>query len=224
MMTEAAEFGRGPDAVAVDVDRPVLDRPAVSGPEPDVPGIVMRVRRICDLSQRDLGAAIGLDHSQIARIESARRRVDLSLLARILSLAGMRMAILDRDGNEVRPVALDVLRDNAGRRMPAHLDVVASPERSFTALLDAHSTRPAPQAGYRHRARRDQRRVMRDPVAVLDQPTSSGLAQLERDRRVARRHDVRQRTATLLDTDCTCPTECWERRGCAHACTCRCES
>lgn len=201
-MAEAAEHGRGPD----------------------VPGLVMRVRRTCDLSQRDLGAAIGLDHSQVARIESARRRVDLSLLARILSLAGMRIAVLDRDGVEVVPVPRDVLRDDAGRRFPAHLDVLAPPERSFTALLDAHGARPAPQAGYLHRARRDRRRAMQEPGAMPDQPTRSGLAQLERDRRVARLHDVRQRVATLLDPDCTCPGECWESRGCVDACRCRCEA
>jgi HTH-type transcriptional regulator/antitoxin HipB len=200
-MTEAAEYGRGPD----------------------VPGLVMRVRRTCDLSQRDLGAAIGLDHSQVARIESARRRVDLSLLARILSLAGMRIAVLDRDGVEVIPVPRDVLRDNAGRRLPAHLDVIAPSERSVTALLDAHSTRPAPHAGYHHRATRDRRRVMRDPDAMPDQPTRSSLSQLERERRVARLHDAQQRVATLLDSDCTCASECWESRGCADSCTCRCE-
>jgi HTH-type transcriptional regulator/antitoxin HipB len=183
----------------------------------------MRVRRTCDLSQRDLGAAIGLDHSQVARIESARRRVDLSLLARILSLAGMRIAVLDRDGVEVIPVPRDVLRDNAGRRLPAHLDVIAPSERSVTALLDAHSTRPAPHAGYHHRATRDRRRVMRDPDAMPDQPTRSSLSQLERERRVARLHDAQQRVATLLDSDCTCAGECWESRGCADSCACRCE-
>ena len=242
-MDDARNYGRGPDAVGVNVegaavdgpavdgaaiDGATVDGPAVDGPEPDgsepdVPGLLMRVRRTCDLSQRDLGDAIGLDHAQVARIESARRRVDLSLLARVLSLAGMRIAILDLDGIEVLPVARDVLRDKAGRRMPAHLDVLAPSERSFTALLDAHSARPVPQAGYRHRTGRDQRRVMQDPGATPDQPTSSSLAQLERDRRLARLHDVRQRVATLLDPDCACPGECWEGRRCVDACTCRCE-
>src|SRR5215204_126736 len=95
----------------------------VDAAEIDVPGIVMRVRRVCDLSQRDLGAALGLDQSQVARIESSRRRVDLRLLVRILALADLRIAILDRDGVEVTPVPKNVLRDNADRRMPAHLDV-----------------------------------------------------------------------------------------------------
>lgn len=205
------------------VDSPSIEGPAIDGAGPDVPGLVMRVRRTCDLSQRDLGAAIGLDHSQVARIESSRRRVDLSMLARILSLAEMRIAILDRHGNEVQPVARDVLRDNAGRRMPAHLDVRATSDRPISAMLDAHYNRPAPQAWYHHRARRDRRRVMRAIGVIQDQPTQSGLAQLERDRLAARRHEVRQRAATLLDLDCVCLSGCWESRCCMAECACQCE-
>ena len=105
------------DRTGADGDDAGVDVPAV-----DVPGLVMRVRRMCDLSQRDLGGSLGLDQSQVARIELSRRPVELSLLARILLLADLRIAVLDRDGIEVMPVPRDVLRDSAGRRMPAHLD------------------------------------------------------------------------------------------------------
>lgn len=191
----------------------------------DVSGLVMRVRRICDLSQRDLGDAIGLDHSQIARIESSLRRVDLALLDRILSLAGMRIAILDRDGNEVLPVAPDVLRDNAGRRMPAHLDVRAPYDGRTATLLNARYDRPSPKAWYHHRAIRDRRRIAgeSDADAMQDQPTLSGVAQRERDRHEDRLQRARHRAVTLLEVDCTCLGGCWEGGGCVDECACRCE-
>lgn len=189
----------------------------------DVAGLVMRVRRTCDLSQRDLGIALGLDQSQVARIESSRRRVDLPLLAEILSLADLRIVVLDRDGVEVVPVAHDVLRDNAGRRMPAHLDVRAPSDWPMSAMINAHSDRPAPRAWYHHRARRDRRRVMRDTSAMNDQPTRSGLARIERDRSAERIQARRERAAALLDLDCSCAGGCWENGACTDACTCRCE-
>ena len=199
------------------------DGGAVEGRVIDVPGLVLRVRRACDLSQRDLGKAIGLDQSQVARIESARRRVDLSLLAAILALAGYRIAILDRHGVEVAPVPGDVLRDNAGRRMPAHLDVRAVADRPTSALLDTHPDRPSPQAWFHHRQRRDRRRARHGSHGETDQPTVSGLASLEHGRRRERRQAVRARAGALLMVDCTCGDECWTSGGCADACTCRCE-
>ncbi|WP_448810835.1 helix-turn-helix domain-containing protein [Agromyces bauzanensis] len=189
----------------------------------DVPGLVMRVRRACDLSQRELGAAVGLDQSQVARIESSRRRVDLPLLAGILALADYRIAILDSHGLEVMPVPEDVLRDNVGRRMPAHLDVRPLSDRPTSALLDAHADRPSPRAWYHHRARRDRRRAGRGSDGVPDQPTTSGLARLERDRGADRRRAVQERAGALLDSDCACHDECWTRGRCDDTCTCRCE-
>ena len=204
------------------VDEP-KDAGAAEARAIDVPGMVMRVRRTCDLSQRELGAAVGLDQSQVARIESARRRGDLPLLAEILALAGYRIAILDRHGVEVAPVPGDVLRDNAGRRMPAHLDVRPLADRPTSVLLDGHSDRPSPRAWYHHRLRRDSRRAERGMGALPDQPTFSDLARLEHGRSSERRRAARVFAAALLDGDCTCRDECWTRGCCAEACTCRCE-
>jgi transcriptional regulator with XRE-family HTH domain len=189
----------------------------------DVSGLVMQVRRICDLSQRDLGDAIGLDHSQIARVESSRRRVDLPLLVRILALADLRVAVVDRDGNEVLPVAPDVLRDNAGRRMPAHLDVRAPSDVRISALLNARYDRTSPNASYHHRTVRDRRRNARDSHAIPDQPTASGVAERERERHANRLQHARHRAVALLEVDCTCLGGCWEGRGCVDDCACRCE-
>ena len=204
-----------------------VDEPsAAAAAEPpviDVPGLVMRVRRACDLSQRGLARAVGLDQSQVARIESARTRVDLPILAGILALAGYRIAVLDRHGVEVAPVPEDVLRDNAGRRMPAHLDVRPSSDPPASLLVHTEPDRPSPLAWYHHRPRRDRRRAGRGPGGEPDQPTYSGLARLEHGRHVERRRAVQARAGALLDSDCSCSDECWTRGRCADDCTCRCE-
>ena len=190
----------------------------------DVPGLVMRVRRTCDLSQRDLAALLGLDQSRVARLESGPQRVDLSLLAEIFELAGMRIAVLDRNGAEVAPVPHDVLRDHAGRRMPAHLDVRPRHDRPTSALLHGHADRADPPAWYHHRAGRDRRRVEHGigPETVTDQPTVSELTRYERDRRAARVR-VARHAASSLGSECECADECFERGACSRDCVCRCE-
>ena len=165
----------------------------------DVAGFMMRVRRICDLSQRELGGVLGFEQSQVARMESSRRRVDVSLFSEILSLAGLRIAVVDEDGVEVAPVPHDVLRDNAGRRMPAHLDVRPTSDPPRSTLVDTHPERAAPRAWYHHRTKRDRRRAGRDAHSMPDQPTFSGLDRAERERRALRRLDVQARVAALLD-------------------------
>jgi transcriptional regulator with XRE-family HTH domain len=206
------------------------ERPDGSGPdrvdagEIDAPGIVLRVRRLCDLSQRDLGALLGIDQSHVARIESSRRRVDLPLLVRILALADLRIAVVDRDGKEVSPIATDVLRDNAGRRMPAHLDVRAPSDRRTSVLLNPRYDRSSPKARYHHRAMRDRRRIAGASGAIQDQPTASGVAQRERERHADRLELARHRAVTLLEVDCTCLDGCWEVGGCVNDCACRCEA
>lgn len=198
-----------------------LDR--VDAAEIDVPGIVMRVRRICDLSQRELGVALGLDQSQVARIESSRRRVDLLLLGKILALAELRIAVLDRDGVEVIPVPKDVLRDNADRRMPAHLDVREPSDAPMSALLKPHSGRASPRGWYHRRAIRDRRRSAAGSHALMDQPTVSGVAERERERNGERLQHARHLAVALLEVECTCLDGCWESRGCIDDCACRCD-
>ena len=217
------EEGRRHVSDAVGVDGRAMAEGAV-----DVPGLVLRVRRICDMSQRDLGHAIGLDQSHVARIESSHRRVELPLLTRILALAGMRIAVLDRDGAEVAPVPPDVFRDNAGRRMPAHLDVRTATEMPASVVLSARHDRATPQAWYQHRFMRDRLRSAGDVGGVLgggaapDQPTRSDLTRLERRRRQARLERARQQVGALVEFDCTCSNDCWASNGCADACTCGC--
>ncbi len=187
----------------------------------DVPGLVMRVRRAGDLSQRELAAAVGRAQSQIARVEGGRSIVSLELLERILDLAGMRLAVIDGDGVEVRPIGSDSIRDGAGRRMPAHLDVRTLADRPRSAWLTAHREAVRRTAWYHQRAERDRRRA-RSEHRVDDQPT-------QRERELDARAQLGRRAsgsvrgaATLAEMTCECPDRCWESRGCVDICECRC--
>ena len=134
---------------------------------------------------------VGIDQSQIARIEASHRGIDVQLFAQILEVGGMRLTIVDAHGVEITPVGQDVLRDNAGRRMPAHLDVLGPGELPYFALRGPRYDRAKPGARYHHRRARDQRRTesasaraMISPRGVTS-PRSSG----RRERLVSWRPD-----------------------------------
>jgi HTH-type transcriptional regulator/antitoxin HipB len=151
----------------------------------DVSGYVRRVRRIADLSQRELASSVGVGQSTISRAESGRD-IALALFARILAAAGLRISIVDADGVETAPVPPDVLRDAAGRRAPAHLDVYATPDRPIFRLL-LRSVDPTPRGSWYHR-RRDRDRLRTEAgIVPYDQPTVSSLAAGRREREAARR-------------------------------------
>ncbi|WP_208008589.1 helix-turn-helix domain-containing protein [Agromyces protaetiae] len=120
------------------------------------PAFLLRsVRRRADLSQRELAARLGLDRSQVARVEAGRRRLTIEELERVLAIAGMRLAVVD---SEDRPVELDgdpEVRDRGGRRFPAHLDVRYFPDIPWFALQRVQHDIPLRRAWYEHRAGRD---------------------------------------------------------------------
>lgn len=184
----------------------------------DVARLVMRVRRLGDLSQRDLARVLGISQSQVARIERSLRELDVRTLERILGLAGLRLAVVHDDGTEVLPVSDDVIRDNAGRRMPAHLDVRVPTDRPRRLLTDTRYDRPEPQGWYHHRPERDRRRRQSGATSRDDQPTA-------RDAEAARRARLLRPTAGTKPVevdDCDCLDACIESRGCASRCPCRC--
>jgi transcriptional regulator with XRE-family HTH domain len=80
-------------------------------------------RRRADLSQREMAALGGLSQSLLASVESGSRRIQTDLLQTLLNIAGLRLAVVDATGTEVAAVDPDAVRDNGGRRFPAHLDV-----------------------------------------------------------------------------------------------------
>jgi HTH-type transcriptional regulator/antitoxin HipB len=188
----------------------------------DVARLVMRVRRMADLSQRDLAARLGTSPSTVARIETGGCSVSVGLLSRILGFAGLRLTVVAADGVPVTPVAVDGLRDNAGRRFPAHLDVDLPGEVPPLRQLMPRRDRPPAKGWYRQRAQRDERRAQ-DGVPP-DHPTSRDLrAAAERERAHLRRvRDLLARAAPPAPA-CTCSIGCLMTPGCAPGCRCQCE-
>ncbi|SET53220.1 helix-turn-helix domain-containing protein [Geodermatophilus poikilotrophus] len=88
----------------------------------DHSGILRRIRRTADLSQRELAVRIGISKSAVAAAESGRSGIDARALVRAAEVAGLRLALVDADGREVAGMDGDAVRDQAGRRYPAHLD------------------------------------------------------------------------------------------------------
>jgi HTH-type transcriptional regulator/antitoxin HipB len=88
----------------------------------DLSGALRRIRRIADLSQRELAAACELSQSAVAKAESGRGEFLVGALSRAADLAGLRLALLDAAGAEVAGMSHQAVRDQAGRRFPAHLD------------------------------------------------------------------------------------------------------
>ncbi len=88
----------------------------------DLPGLLRRIRRTADLSQRDLARATGVPSGTIAAAEGGSRGLDARALARLAAVAGLRLALLDVGGREVTPMDGAAVRDGADRHFPAHLD------------------------------------------------------------------------------------------------------
>ncbi|TFV63126.1 XRE family transcriptional regulator [Geodermatophilus sp. DF01-2] len=95
----------------------------------DLSGVLRRIRRRADLSQRQLAAVCGLSQSAVAQAESGRRDLPVGALVRAAEQAGLRLALLDAAGREVAGMSPDAVRDRYGRHFPAHLDTHFADER-----------------------------------------------------------------------------------------------
>jgi HTH-type transcriptional regulator/antitoxin HipB len=185
----------------------------------DLTGAVRRIRRRADCSQRELAAAIGTSKSAIAAAETGQAGLDARLLAAAAHLAGLRLALLDATGEEVRGMHPDAVRDRGGRRFPAHLDTMLSEQRASrwehrprlrqpTYTFDRRD--PWADAGSRTRSRPDDH--------LLPQPGDSPEERAAARRREARerRQDERARRAAAGELRpaepfaCTCPPACDE--------------
>lgn len=92
-----------------------------------VPGVVRRIRRILDVSQRGLGRLLGVSQSAVARWETGRTSPRVSVLQRMLRLAGLGVALHDEEsGESVEPMRDDGARKRNGSRYPAHVDLRVS--------------------------------------------------------------------------------------------------
>jgi transcriptional regulator with XRE-family HTH domain len=185
----------------------------------DLPGALRRIRRVADLSQRELAGRIGLSPAVIARAESGSRSLPLVSLARAAAVADLRLALIDAVGNEVPGMCDESVRDLGRRRFPAHLDTRYVDEGWWH---EAHHW-SRPQSWYTFdldRARRDGRR--RDTGTPDDhqvpQPGDSPQerrAARQRAAREGRRQDLeRLREAGELPEaepfTCECPPACDE--------------
>jgi HTH-type transcriptional regulator/antitoxin HipB len=95
--------------------------------EGGIPGLVRRLRRTLDVSQRGLAALIKVSQSVVARWETGRTSPRASVLHQLLRLAGIAVRLDDVEtGKPVEPMRDDGDRDRAGRRYPAHVDLTVA--------------------------------------------------------------------------------------------------
>ncbi|TDE93867.1 hypothetical protein EXU48_10325 [Occultella glacieicola] len=92
----------------------------------------------------------------------------------MLAEAGLRLAVVDETGREVEPVPTQEVRDNGGRRFPAHLDVVPPDHVPSHRMSRPRYDRMPAAAWYHHRSMRDCFRAVR--TGDLDHPTVAELA------------------------------------------------
>ena len=89
-----------------------------------VAGLVRRIRRILDVSQRGLAALLEVSQSVVARWETERTSPRVSVLQQMLRLAGITVALHDEESGEaVEPMRADGARQRSGSRFPAHVDL-----------------------------------------------------------------------------------------------------
>ncbi|MFM6852337.1 MAG: multiprotein-bridging factor 1 family protein [Terrabacter sp.] len=119
-----------------------------------IPGLVRRVRRVLEVSQRGLAAMIGVSQSVVARWETGRTSPRANVLDDLLRRARLRVRIHDEEtGVEVLPMRDDGARQHGGSRYPAHGDLTATgwwvPRRLRSTMAEYYDARD------RSRARRD---------------------------------------------------------------------
>ena len=94
-----------------------------------VAGLIRRARRNCGFSQRDLARRARVSQATVARAESGTLTPTLDVLQRLLDAAGLYLVAVDADGRVIQPLEeFPLATDAAGRRYPAHLDLIVDPE------------------------------------------------------------------------------------------------
>ena len=123
-----------------------------------MPGLVRRVRRIADMSQRELAKAAKVSHPTIGRIESGALMPSLTVFYRILAVADLWLVVVAANGRVILPmVDWDEARDGAERRYPSHLDTIIDPKPGEW-WGDQYGLVGPPETFARDRARRDAQR------------------------------------------------------------------
>ncbi|MGY2067159.1 helix-turn-helix domain-containing protein [Blastococcus sp. SYSU DS0619] len=208
-------------------------------PDFDLRGLLRRIRRRADLSQRELATELHVSKSTVAAVEAGTTGMDARLLAAAAGLAGLRLGLLDGHGREVCGMAGDTVRDAAGRQFPAHLDTVLSDERSSRWEDRRDRSRPIYTFGRRSPWGLPGSRTENRPDDHLRPQPGDSPEERAEARRAARwrrsREELERRLlagelAGLPDPfTCTCPPACDElddRDGPpvhADGCPCRCD-
>lgn len=205
----------------------------------DLRGALRRIRRIADLSQRELAEASSLSVSAVAHAEAGSRDLPVAALARAAERAGLRLALVDAAGVEVRGMHPDGVRDRGGRRFPAHLDTMLSEQRASRWEHRPHLRQPSYTFDRRDPEQdADSRARNRPDDHLLPQPGDSPEERAATRRREALRHSREERQRRFLAGDlrsdhvgfeCTCLPGCdelddWSGRP-VHAehCPCSCD-
>jgi transcriptional regulator with XRE-family HTH domain len=184
----------------------------------DLPGVLRRIRRHADLSQRDLARVLGTSKSSVAAIESGDRGMDVRLLARAAELCGLRFGLLGPDGLEVSAMAPNSVRDHGGRRFPAHLDTVPSEERWWRYEHRFDRPRPSFTFDRSREGRESARGVDGRPADHHEHRSGDSFAErAEARRRAYRQHRADERERAFLAGElrgldvpfqCACPGAC----------------
>jgi transcriptional regulator with XRE-family HTH domain len=128
-------------------------------------GIIRRVRRTADFSQRELAKYAKVSPAAIAAYETGARTPSLPTLQRVLNAANYLLIVADVDGRLVVPLEVwQDVADGAGRRYPAHLDTIIDPEFGDW-WADGYGLARPPETFRRNRRARDyQRRLSQQDV------------------------------------------------------------
>jgi HTH-type transcriptional regulator/antitoxin HipB len=145
---------------------------------------LVSARRHADMSQRDLARLTGVAQSTIAAIESGQRGVQVEVFAKLLAAARLRLEVVTPVGDVLVPFASDAVRDNAGRRFPAHLDVLPPDDIPAERISSPRYDRAEAKGWYHLRMRRDLARKERE--AQDGHPTDGELEYRRLRRRYGR--------------------------------------
>jgi transcriptional regulator with XRE-family HTH domain len=194
--------------------------------------MIRRVRRIADLSQADLAHRLGVTPSAVARWESGAKQPNLVRLQEVLAVAGLRLAVTDDHGSHVPPMRSDAVRDMAGRRFPAHLDVRPTDETPDHRGIKKPQLGTAPGRWWRdwHRAKTDDGdrhtddHVTEAEVHVARQALREHWSERAKQRRHEAEEARRAKGLPWMIPTCFCIDDCYLDRYCPAACPCQCDA